>query len=827
MRIQTGYQAFLVTSCILLSPYCGPLLSGQDQRKVDTLEIVQEIKSSVEESRSAITRLMVKYSETSAAPDSLIEQGDLNHVGKDSEVTFAFSGTKRYLDFYGTGFKRDMAPQNYLAVFDGELMHKREGKFVEISSVKSSLTESSMFMASIMWPIADHDSQSLENGPSSFHFLPKILDKAWEVISDRQQTNLVALRNPETKIELVFDSEKDFALVEVVYPTEFVDDVGFGKTISRYGDYRKIGPCWFPFLIETSTEVFKYQTKVVAGTVRSKLVVEELKVNEDVPESIFYLTPGPGEVVHDRTTGLVTSPATLSRSSIESVVSELDMQSNPGQSFPWQPSVVAAVLGVGLGLVARRYFRTTSTFKSLAVALVAGSMFFSSPQEQSRAQESSETMVRRVYYQYVNCLEFWVKKDGHLAFRMTQAPRYITPLPLLSCIENQEAFQQLEIVDFQHLDVADSIAAIKSAVDAFELKRKETGATPQFEQKIFQKPVKDAEAILSSVLLPHQTCRLREIVAQCEICRTGLASSFKFGSLKSVEMSDKDWKVVSTVFLQNYRDILPEITRQKERLTSKIRNVLNRKQTSQIDQLLDELPELPLIAHLAISDPDYVKFVDAMFDAELDVNLRPLRGFLFSKRFGIRANGEVFVPAVLAEIKNLKETIHLSLLRLLDSPKGRIHFELTDNQAAAFHQLGIDWLRLKDEWRVSAENFMDHEAYREHWYKKFMDARNLHFRIIFESLNDTQIDKLQHLVQKAEITCIGLLNSLISGSTGKKLGISEAQRESLKEVQKQYFEETKKRLIEIEVSIEDKMIRSMGQHNETQWKRSSAKGSQG
>ena len=270
----------------------------------------------------------------------------LRHLGKDTIQTMAFSGEKRYNDYWGIGFSPKARPTKYLAVFDGQQMFRRQKKILDISSAKSSLSDMCVFLNLLSWPISKGDFSWIRDEGEVTNFIPVMLDSEWEIGARHDGKSLIHLSEVERGRSLVLDASKEYALIQMDIPAS-LSGAGFGHSIRRFKDYRKLNGSWFPFEINVETEVYKFETEEVAGTMHMQLKVSDLKINGDVPESIFHVGPRPGEFIHNRITGEAYR-STEKANTIESVVASLQQkQAALARQHRW-PKFELQLLGFAL-----------------------------------------------------------------------------------------------------------------------------------------------------------------------------------------------------------------------------------------------------------------------------------------------------------------------------------------------------------------------------------------------------------------------------------------------------------------------------------------------
>jgi hypothetical protein len=712
----------------------------------------------------------------------------VSHLGKDSRQRVGVKNDMRYNDMWRIGFGKDQIEERYLAVFDGKKMFKRENKILEVSSEKSYTCEQCVYLDSLLWPFTDDHVLQLEKQPSESLLLPYLLapKKDWEV---SEVDSLVRMHNNTKGRTLVFDPAKNMAMLSFSLSKDATPS-GFGRSKTVLSDYRDVNGVWLPFKIEAKSEVNKFQSKEIGGEISTVISVSDLKINEDVPDSIFHLAQLPGETTFDRVGGFVSSPTPMAtEESIESVVASIQA-SRTSRKKKWTYFLIPIAFFI-IGFALRLWRKPQKTPKAMILLIVFGSHAFVGA---SHGQEESAK-----YFVLSHRVSFQLRHNQAISPFFEPEGQFFTPLPLLKLIENNEVFEELESVDYQRSDVTDAISKLETAIEEYKATREKWELTPKVEEKIFRRPIDNGNKILASVFLPHQKERMGQILQQFELSRLGIVGALAYGNVgRSLPLSKAELAEFEKISLAKFDKWNEQISEMKQDYFRKVTKPLTSSQKKYVESLLPKnVDDAPLFLTVARASKHYSENLTQYVDLELPAIFEAYRPFLLKNGFDIGVTGEV-TPKTFA-LENPQRKIHIMFLQLFNSSKSSEYFELSDEQAQELSSLDRDWNIAKNKWTEDYGRFEgSDDEYKAKWKKIFSKLRVNHIERIQLLLDKQQKEKLAEVTFKTEIRCFGLQNSLTLGELGKKLKLTKDQKEQVRAASVKTAKSIRSKLIAME-----------------------------
>ena len=92
--------------------------------------------------------------------------------------------------------------------------------------------------------------------------------------------------------------------------------------VGDFFEIKQFAECFLPFRVTTQLEINKLKSDEIAGVMTNQIQVKELKVNENVPVSLFELAPSPGDTVDNDAVTIGTYSPTNSVDSLENSLAE-------------------------------------------------------------------------------------------------------------------------------------------------------------------------------------------------------------------------------------------------------------------------------------------------------------------------------------------------------------------------------------------------------------------------------------------------------------------------------------------------------------------------
>jgi hypothetical protein len=346
-------RSHLLSSLILFAAAISPTGWSLSQEQLKTANIqfddIDDIKASIIESRAGVKAMWVKFEVTRNADAALLKSPVLESIGKDEQTTFGFLGHRRYCETYITTFARQLSASATLDVWDGERMYGRENKILTISAEKSSRCDSCIYTSAMLWPIADYETRSIQDQHISANwFFPYCISQGGSIVNASNYE--VAFQDGVFGNLYTFSRSAQWQLTKISRTSEFGKHFGLRGGFTEYGDFRRVGNLEFPFYIEDTLEMLDNEGNY-AGVLKCTIRVAELKINEEVEDSLFVASPLPGETVHDRIKGIMwrhQSDAT----SIETVLANIEESTTfNSQNLLTLRNLLIAVIGTLMGVV--------------------------------------------------------------------------------------------------------------------------------------------------------------------------------------------------------------------------------------------------------------------------------------------------------------------------------------------------------------------------------------------------------------------------------------------------------------------------------------------
>ena len=591
--------------------------------------------------------------------------------------------------------------------------------------------------------------------------------------------------------------------------------------VGDFFEIKQFAECFLPFRVTTQLEINKLKSDEIAGVMTNQIQVKELKVNENVPVSLFELAPSPGDTVVDNDAVTIgTYSPTNSVDSLENSLAEAKSILARSKRLQWLSStqwwwgVFAFMVGilcyVVLGTLTKKT-KTTLLLVLLATA-IGGRVYSQESELDSKIATNFSNYVKSDSHPIL-----FVEMNGDLNAEYRPFHRYLTPLPFVNILSNEEVARELEILDYQLDDLKKVAERLHKAIEDSEaILDKAAFITDEHKEEVHRlldEPSRAGFKVVDKILVPHQVEHLKKIFMSYQIRRVGLCAALTNEPLVTVlEISPAQKAKLELVLKESIEAALGKLEGLKKKALEDILAKLTRKQRQQLKNLFGDDPFLektPFSVFLRQFDPAFLK---KSIELEADNPWPEYFPLVFICQFRIGFDSKPQFDDSLVANRDATIDIPDQLLEMLQHPKVRERFNLVDYQQQQLQEcsaLKRQFFQQKHEAlnaHAQKHGWTNLDEYQEVWSGKRRDLATEIKRRIDATLLPFQLEQLRQFSTVVGAQRIGVVYSLSSASLGKDIEITEAQKDAVAKAASRLFAQLTQDAENIEKKVNDKLL---------------------
>ena len=829
-------RAFVLLICCWACLMSDSITHAQDLEPPKTPSIAT-IKSEIIRTRETVKKLFVDFT-IKYEPDELLTNSQiLQQLGKGGYQKFAFDGIKRYNSSFTQFFSKNLADESLLMTFDGEKLYSRTQKRVKVSSKKSGSVDMCNYLNISLWPISNQDFDQLQHeAPEMVPFLPQMLDSKWTVddslVAIGQYECLRLVENSGDR-ELFLSPKMNFALVRYSFADKKTG-LGFGEMVCDFSNFQLYGEIYFPGRIESEIEIFEGSNQKLAGLLRTRLEVRELNINEFVPNGLFEFSPAPGDMVFDFDTGEIQQVSDegddnrlqLSLMEAKSSVSQRRRSDDLVEQM-WKWMLAAFFFGATLFL-ANRILANRWHRKEKKTLLVVFCLCFLNCTSIGPcfSQESNQLGDEKIAFEKIVWFShryfFDLDLDGTLVPLMTSYRTFETPTPLIELLLQEDVSNELELVDFQIMELRE---VQKQLIDAqkytLDLIGKYSILTEIDKVRCLEKlasAIKNGNQVVEKILISFQKNEFGKILLILQIRRIGLYSALTTDLLHgTIDCTDSQKAKMDAIFESRNEEISKKLRNMRADAVEQILSLLtpNQRQVWEskfgnfeqfdsglhgvfIEQLGSRWIELAKMIKVDDETGEYPALALITFDNKYIVGIDGFPRFDFGS------------PGRPPDTYQTDER----LLRLLNHVRLRPLLDLSTEQGEEIEQLNSLQSEYQQNKQADLNSLVEKHGWDQEAFRKFrhdrIEIRRQHSGQMLDRIDQLLLPFQMNLVERMAahhgFQRVGVTYLLLHSDFGKTLHLTDSQTEAIQKKSDELFIKLRKDSADLEQKINQELI---------------------
>jgi hypothetical protein len=798
---------------------------------------IETIKSEIIRNREKVQKLYVDFTISFEPDEQLTKSQVLQQLGKSGYQKFAFDGVKRYNDSFRKFFSKNLADESLLMVYDGEKLFSRTQKRVSVSTKKSGSVDMCNYLNILLWPISTQDFDQLQHeAPEMVPFLPRMLDSKWTIDLDRMsidQHECIRLVEEKGRRELFLSPKMNFAVVRYSLADEKTGR-GFGKMICDFSSFQAYGDIFLPGQIVSEMEIFEGSTEKLAGMLRTRMEVRDLKINELVPTGLFEFSPTPGDMIIDYDTGEIqrfteegeNNRLQLSLMEAKRVASQSERSDELFRQM-WMWMLAAFCFGGACSfanrfLVCRRLAKVKDTLIVIfCICVVNSGSIVSCVAQESDHPENQMTAFEDIV-RSSNRHFFDIDLDGTLVLLTTSYSTFETPSPLVELLLQDDVSKELELADFQINELRGIQQQLLDAqAYTVELISKNSILTEVEKSRCLEKlhpAINNGNKVVEKILLPFQKEEIAKILLIFQIRRIGLYSALTSNLLRGTIDCTPSQKAKMEVLLNQRNEELSKNLRElRTEAVAQILNLLDTKQRQAWEAKFGVFKQFDRGLHGVFIEQLGTRWIELAKKIKVDEDTEkyPQLAFLIlNNNYIVGIDGFPKFDFVRPGLPPDPHVIDERLLRLFKHVKLRTLLDLNVEQDKGIEELDS----LQIEYQKNRQKELNALVEKYGWDQKVLnefriariEIRRKHSDQVLDRINNMllpfQMNLLERLSAVHGFHRVGITYLLIHSDLRNELKITESQADAIQKKSEELFLKLRRESADLEQKINQELI---------------------